>query len=272
MPSLAVRWLPLAVLLTAAGFSGCRSDTAPSAPHTVSYRLEWDQEGVVPHSGGAGWQTTNDRGYRVHLERGYLVNYSMELVECPKEALESGTDPLWAWFPVQTAWAGHMPTTPNPAAIHTPHIEALHAPVDFEVGSMLLAAQRYCRIHYLVARANRSAVGLPEDVDMVERSLWVRGTYQGAAAATAQPFELATSAANATLTDLFPPGRFGSQGAAIVVDTGKEDARVVIHRRLKPLFDGVDFDTMPPARIERQVLQNLINQTEITVQRSADAR
>lgn len=270
MRSLAVRWLALAVLLTAAGHAGCRSDSAPAALHAVSYRLEWSSEGAAIEPGGSGWETTTDRGYRVHVERGYLVDYSMELVECPKEVRESDADSLWAWFAERAAWAGHMPTTPNPAAIHTPHIEALHAPTNFEVGALLLAPQRYCRVHYLIARSNRSAVGLPDDVDMVERSLYVRGTYQAATTAAPSRFELGTSAANAVLTELFPPGRFGDHGAAFVVDTGRENARVVIHRTLKSLFDGVEFDTMPKARIERQVLQNLIDHIEIAVQRSSD--
>ena len=268
MPSLTVRWFVVALVLSTTGLVGCRSNTAPSAPHTVSYRLEWSSQGTVAEPNGNGWQTTNDRGYRVHVEHGYLADYSMELVECPKEARELDIDSFSAWLPVRAAWAGHMPTTPNPAAIHTPHIEALHAPTDFNVGSMQLAPQRYCRVHYLIARANRSAVGLPDDVDMVERSLYVRGTAQGAAATEPHPFELATSAANAVLTELFPPGRFGAQGAAIIVDTGRENARVVIHRQLKSLFDGVDFDTMTPARIERQVLQNIIDHTEIAVHTS----
>lgn len=262
MPSLVVRWFVVSVVLSAAGLAGCRSSPAPSTPHTVTYRLEWSQEGIATDPDSTGWQVTNDRGYRVHVERGYLADYSMELVECPK-------DPV-AWFAARPAWAGHAPTTPNPAAIHTPHIEALHAPVDFDVGSMLLGAQRYCRVHYLIARANRSAVGLPDDVDMVERSLYVRGTSQGATAAAPRPFELSASAANAALTELFPPGRFGTHDAAIIVDTGRENARVVIRRVLKSLFDGVDFDTMPAARIERQVLQNLIDHTAIAVQRSAE--
>jgi hypothetical protein len=266
MPSLALRWLTLAILFT----TGCRSDPARSASHTAGYRLEWSADGVDIEPGGTGWQATTDRGYRVRVERGYLVDYSMELVECPKEARRSDGDSLWAWFPVQAAWAGHMPTTPNPAAIHTPHIEALHAPTDFDVGSMSLAPQRYCRVHYLIARANRSAVGLPDDVDMVERSLYMRGAYHSATATESHPFELATSAANAVLTELFPPGHFGVAGSAIVVDTGRENVRVVIHRALKSLFDGVDFDSMTPARVERQVLQNLIDHTDIAVQRSSN--
>ena len=268
MPSLPVRWLIVAVALSAMALVSCRSHTASSSPHTVSYRLVWSSQGTVAEPHGNGWQTTNDRGYRVHVEHGYLADYSMELVECPRAALVSDIESLWAWFPLRTASAGHMPTTPNPAAIHTPHIEALHAPTDFNVGSMLLAPQSYCRVHYLIARANRSAVGLPDDVDMVERSLYVRGTAQATATTEPHPFELATSAANAVLTDLFPPGRFGAQGAAIIVDTGRENVRVVIHRQLRSLFDGVDFDTMTVARIERQVLQNIIDHTEIAVQTS----
>ncbi len=270
MPSLAVRWFAAALVFSAAGPVGCRSTTAPSTPHTVSYRLEWSSQGTAAEPNGNGWRTTNDRSYRVHVEHGYLADYSMELVECPKEAAESAIDSLWAGFQGPMAWAGHMPTTPNPAAIHTPHIEALHAPTDFNVGSMLLAPQRYCRVHYLIARANRSAVGLPDDVDMVERSLYVRGTAQAAAAAEPHAFELATSAANAVLTELYPPDRFGMQGAAIIVDTGRENVQVVIHRQLKSLFDGVDFDAMTPARMERQVLQNIIDHTEIAVRISAN--
>ena len=269
MPVLGPCWRLFALLLAVVVYAGCRSDSPPAASYSVSYRLEWSWDGATAEASG-GWQTTNDHGYRVHVERGYLVDYSMELVECPKETLSPDTDAYWARFLVQPAWAGHAPTTPNPAAIYTPHIEALHAPTDFDVGTRWLAAQRYCRVHYLIARANRSAVGLPDDLDMVERSLYVRGTSQTPSAAAPRSFEIATSAANAMLTELFPPDHFGAQASAFVVDTGHENARVVVRRGLKSLFDGIDFETMPPARMERQVLQNVIDHTEIVVQTSAN--
>ena len=269
MPSLTLRWWIVAVLFSAVGQAGCQSDAVHSAPHRVSYRLEWSWEGVSARSDGSGWDAVNDRGYRVHVDVGYLVDYSMELVECPKEAQASSADWRWIWWP-RPAWAGHAPTTPNPAAIYTPHIEALRAATSLDVGSRVLAPQRYCRVHYLIARANRSAVGLPDSVDMVERSLYVLGTYQAATAAAPQTFEIATSAANAVLTDLFPPGHYGAQGSAVVVDSGQENAHVVIRRALKSLFDGVDFEAMPPARIERQVLQNVIDHTEIAVKTFTD--
>ena len=96
---------------------GCGGAPPPSA-HMVRYAVDWDRAGVTPLADGAGWEVTNDLGYRVRVTRGYITTYSMELVECPKAAATSPLDhvaTLLGRLIEATASAGHSSGTPNPA-------------------------------------------------------------------------------------------------------------------------------------------------------------
>lgn len=218
----------------------------------MEYAIAWARDGVAPAADGTGWEITNDRGYRVHVTRGYVTSYSMELVECPKEPA--------AFVPLlrtAAAWAGHMSGTPNPAAIRPMEVESLLAPVDRDVGTVTLAPQAYCQVHYLIARAVRESPGLPADIDMVDASLHVDGTYRAPGSASPAAFTIHTAIANGGLFDRT------AASTPIRVDTGRTAARVTIRRDLGSLFDGVDFATMSdPVRADR-MLTAVIEHVEI---------
>ena len=256
----------LAVVLMACLVAGC---DAGSRVHEVRYRLDWTWGRAHAASGNGGWDVVTDRGYRVHVARGWLTSYSVELVECPRTPPPPATALLWgalAAFTVRPAYAAHEVGTPNPAAINTPHVESLDQPVATEVGAVMLRPQAYCQAHYLIARASRAAQGLPAAVDMVDASLYLEGTYQAPAAGNAVPFTVRTPVANGVQSDLFPPDRYGDETAALRVDTGSEGAVVVVRRNLATLFDGIDFATADERRIGRQVLTNLINTITIEIE------
>jgi hypothetical protein len=236
--------------------AGCTSaPTAPPAPHPVTYRLTWATDDVTPSADGSGWEVTNDRGYRIRVTRGWVTSYSMELVECPKTARNP--------FFVDAAWAGHNAGTPNPAAIKPMQVESLMDPAPRDVGTVTLAPQAYCQVHYLVARAGHDSPGLPKELDMVDVALHVEGTYRAPDAASEAAFTIHTASAYGQLFATPPP-----------VDPGRGALLVEIRRRRSRLFDGVDFAGMPAKTAALRMLQGLVDGTEVTVGapgRSTDA-
>jgi hypothetical protein len=254
-------WLLGLLLIGACG----ASPEPPSAGawHEVRYRLEWAWDDATRIENGPAWEVTNDRGYRVRVTRGYVTSYSMELVECPRDAGASPGERLGSllgWTVEGTAWAGHSAGTANPAAIRPMQVESLTEPTARDVGQVLLAPQAYCQLHYLIARAGREAPGLPPDVEMVDASLHVDGTYQARDASAATPFTLHTAVANGGLFD-----RPAGSRAAMRVDTGKNAARVIVRRHLGRIFDGVEFASMTEHQVAGEILKSLIDHVEVEI-------
>jgi hypothetical protein len=262
------RWalLGCVAIVTALGSSGCRDRTqAPAATaHEVRYELAWtDNVDAV----GDGWETANDLGYRIRVSRGWVTSYSVELVECPKDAMRSTAERIMAtaWSIIEgTAWAGHLSGTPNPAAVHPMQVESLIDSTVYEVGRVMLAPQAYCQLHYLVARAGPDAVGLPTTFDMRDATLHLEGSYRAAGTTTETPFTLHSASAYGQLFDHV------AGGAALHFDSGQNAARVVVRRDRARMFDGVDFAHMAERQQASQILKALVDHTQIEV-RADDA-
>src|ERR1051325_3652187 len=157
----------------------------------------------------------------------------MERGECPKPAA------LSPFFSPPSAWAGHASGTPNPAAIRPMQVESLLAPTDREVGTVTLVPQAYCQMHYLIARAGHDSPGLPTELDMVDVSLHVDGTYRAPGATDQTSFTIHSAIANGGLFDRT------STSVPIRVDTGRAPTRGTVRRHLGSLFDAADFPPMP---------------------------
>jgi hypothetical protein len=249
------------LVLLALVAAGCRASAVaapPAAPHAVRYRLTWTADDVTPMPDGAGWEVTSNLGYRVRVTRGWVTSYSMELVECTRSA-RATEEVLWLVTPT-TAWAGHSSGTPNPAAIRPMQVESLMDGAARDAGTVTLAPQAYCKVHYLVARAGNEAPGLPAGVDMVDASLHVEGSYRAPDATTAASFTIHTGSAYGQLFE-----HVGDPPAALRVDTGASALDVEIRRRRSRLFDGVDFMRMPVKSAGLRMLQALVDGTEVAV-------
>jgi hypothetical protein len=226
----------------------------------VSYVLEWKRERARALPADGGWEITNDLGYVVRVARGHLVTRSIELVPCdvrpPTVSWRNAIDLLLAPRP---AYAGHTAVA-DPSAIQNAEVESLLAAAARRPPMRSPGVQVYCQAHYLIARAAPEAVGLPAEIDMVDQTLRIEGTFRRPASAAFEPFSIVTSVANGKLFDL-----------AERLDTERASAVVVIRRDLDTMFDRVDFAAMPAKRIAREVLQNLIDDTEIELRVSRDA-
>lgn len=255
-----------AVAVLALATAACRS-TAPAAPaatpapHAVRYTLTWAEGDVTPAGDGGAWTVTTNVGYRVRVARGWVTSYSTELVECPRAADAGG---LGGWpFAPAAAWAGHNAGTPNPAAVKPMQVESLTDPAPHDAGTVLLAPQPYCQVHYLVARAGHDSPGLPRDLDMVDVSLHVEGTYRAPDAAADAPEATFTIHTAAAYGQLF--ARAGDPPTDLRVDPGRGGLAVEIRRRRSRLFDGVDFTHMPVKAAGLRMLQGLVDGVEVRV-------
>lgn len=230
----------------------------PVSEGEIQYEMVWLQDGVQFDADGAGWTVQTELGYIVHVETGYLVSYTMQLVECDDHTHTDETSWLDSIFLPNTAYAGHGGET-DPSLIDQPIVENLTQPTDFIFGQINAPAINYCQAHYLVARAYDSAKNLPADVDMLGNSLYLSGTYFAPNSDTPQDFIIQTDLANGTVTDLV----YNSASVHVAIGAEKADIRVV--RDLSSLLDNVDFAEMDDAERGKAVLWQLIQDTHVEI-------
>ena len=225
----------------------------------VLYSLEWDTTGAQRSQSGDAWTLDTDLGYRVQLAEGFLVSHSVELVECdarPQPLAQALLDSL-STLAVRPARAGHAPSL-NPSAFRSSYVEPIVAAAPTTTSRVLVGGRRYCDVDYLIARADVSAVGLPKAVDMVGKSLYLRGVY-AARRQRPVPFTIATTVASGRRAGLFRPGHFGDEEFRAVFDASSGDVVVRLRRRLAGMFDGVDFARSPERDWPHRILANLVD-------------
>lgn len=237
----------------------CSRDSATDRDlHPLRYVLDWKQSKARALAPQLGWEVVNDLGYTVRVTRAYLVSRSIELVPCDpqarKVALPALLDTLIGPRP---AFAGHS-NIADPSASQSAQVESLQQASARQLSAVFPGAQRYCQAHYLVARADPQASGLPADVDMVDQTLRFEGTFQQPGRDTFEPFSVSTAVANGKMLPLTR----SPEGA---LDTGRDAATIIFRRNLDTLFDRVDFSAMPEKRIAREILRNLIDGVEVEV-------
>ena len=241
-----VRWWAIACVLL---LSACDRPPSPPRDRPITYRLAWTWGRAERRDGG--WETLTDRGYRVQVTRGYVVSFSVELVECPRAT-------AGAWFTPRAAYAWHPASATNPATVRSAPVESLTAPIDQEAGTVTPPGIDYCQAHYLIARARQDSPGLPRDVDMVDASLRLEGSVSRDG--TTQPLAIVTAAANGSLKPFTVAG-----GDRPRVDTRVEAATVTFTRRLDTLFDGIEFATTTPEVVANQILDHLAQDVVVQV-------
>ena len=226
--------------------------TQPEAGQ-IRYHLTWDWGDAVPDD--LGWRVTTDRGYAVHVTEGYLVTYSVQLAPCTEDDL--GTASRWpTLFGAGEAWAGHGGPD-DPSAWITGLVEPLASPVNTSLTPITVEPELYCRAHYLLARAETGALGLPEDIDMMGTSLYIKGTV-------ARGDEPATTF---TIWSTLPTGQLLAWSEpATPIDVTDLGVDVTITRDLGRLFDGVEFATMSTESVEKTILLGLADRLTVELE------
>jgi len=187
----------------------------------------------------------------------------VQLSQCEEEETTLGS--IWnALFGIATARAGHS-SEYNPAAITTGVVERVNELKDIEAGTAEGLTERFCTVHYLVAAGDKETRELPESLQMVDRSLFFEGTWRAPNTDDHVPFTVDTALAWGLLKNLHAPGSFEVPDSELELELGEIGVLVVIKRRARALFDGVDFANLQQKVLPTRILSAFFDATEIGV-------
>lgn len=241
----------LALCAAACVSLGVHCADAPSDPATAgdgvllsraTWSLEWDTAGTHAEPGG-GWSVTNDVGVTFVVESGWLVARSVAFGPC--DLPDAGAT---GWLRLGPR-AARAHGEDDPSTLTLALIEDLARPVASSGHAALFAPTRYCRAHWLVARATDSATS------------HLRGEAVGSSLALLGSWSRAGRGGRLSLRTWWTHGHLAR--IADVVDGGLPQhdaplgADVVITRRLGALFDGVDPEALSEDELSWRVLDNL---------------
>lgn len=195
----------------------------------------------------------NREGFTVRVTEAYVATTSVELVACETTAFRRVLRALPGTLgePLARAHSAASPTRLGDPVVE----DALRSPgAEVSYGAIKPPPGDYCSVRWGVGPADGDAEGLPAGVDVVGKTLLIRGTYEKPGGAPV-PFEIASRGAF-ELPLTFAVARLGED---------RRELRVAILRDQKAWFDGVDFEgSSDEARGER-VLANLRAGTSVEV-------
>lgn len=224
----------------------------------IHYQATWAW-GRAVDTPGPGWQVTNDLGYLVTVEEGYLASYSTELVECARQDTPSLLEQILGAINPGVALAGHS-QGPNPAAVAVSRVESLAEPASVDLGRVSVSYATYCQGHYLLARATPDAVNLPAS-DAIGTTLYLQGTYQ-LGDDEAVPFVIETNLAWGGMSDLYLAD---APDQPIYAAISRDALQVTIERDLGTLFDGVDFATTDAEARAKTILRTFTSNARFII-------
>ena len=239
-----------------------RSDpAAPADPALIgglirgaTWSLTWDTERVSRVEDG-GWSVDTDRGYRVHVELGWLTTYSVSLGLCDAAVRAAMAAPAGARSGAFSGCDRRMRTrmaTPRPWISSTPRISPgassrtgpgpRRSRRRATAGPLARGARRPAR---RLARRDRSPGSEPGP-----RGRWERDGVRG---------DLAVST-------WWPQGYLVDLDAAAPDDGEAKIAQITVKRSLGSLFDGIDLASATDEQVAGSVLENLALHAESKVE------
>jgi hypothetical protein len=246
----------------AAGNGGGGAGGEAGAPEGVllwgaDWTLRWDLARVDLHPGG-GWSVKTDLGYQVTLGAGWIVDHSVSFGPCVVPPDDAGA----SWIPFHLGVReARAHDSSDPSGIELSFADDLAHPADSGPWQSVFAPTRYCRAHWLVARAT-SALDAPPGVDLGGSSMQISGSWSRAD--ESGPVAVDTWWPHGHLDDLAPlidPAEL----AAARADGVSRVARVTVERPLGGMFDGIDFAAASNDQVAGLVLDNLAAQARLKV-------
>ena len=221
----------------------------------ATWSLTWDTARVAKTEGG-GWSVDTDRGYRVHVATGWLVDYSVSLGLCDSGGQGGGGSALGRLLGVRSAYAHE---DGNASTIDLQHAEDLTGSLDpRQPWPAAFPAARYCRAHWLAGRGD-PRLDSPEGIDLQGRSLVLAGTWERDG--VRRDLAVSTWWPQGYLVDL------DAITAPAAVDDGEARvARITVKRSLGTLFDGIDLASATDEELAGRVLENLALHVEAKVE------
>ncbi|MFT3763951.1 MAG: hypothetical protein QM820_00260 [Minicystis sp.] len=233
--------------------------TAPGAVIGAAvWRLAWDRSRVVADPRGPGWSVETDLGYRVRVVSGWMIDHSVSLGPCALPQPDGGA----SWLPIRFGIrSAHAHEDADASAIESMHAEDLVHLADAGPWPSAFPAARYCRAHWLVARAT-AKTDAPAGLDFAQTSVRVAGTWERDGETGAVSVDTWWPQGNVQdLADVTDPATLAEASA----DGEMRWAYIDVTRKLGVLFDGIDFATDSEDQVAGKLIDNLVSNARMKI-------
>ncbi len=152
-----------------------------------------------------------NQGHRIVLTKAYLATGSVGLLACLDHDHHHLT---WGERLRRLIVAdAHAHSMSSPVQLGIPVVESLLAPAGerIHVGTMEPPPGDYCGLRYAAFAADHDAAGLPEDVSMEGKTLYLEGLFEPADGSAAVAFQI-DSAESFEIDLIFPQLELGGSG------------------------------------------------------------
>lgn len=247
--------LPAALLLFFLALGGCDSGGG-SVQEGISVDFHAGQDKTPDADGSVAAQPVGPKsfstteGAEVTIYRGYLVLWSATLKNACAQPGFVSVEPSWLDWMVAPA---HAHAAADPTRLSVPNVINLRNPDRAEVALGVIGPPpgSYCGVTVELLKADADTRGLPQDIDMIGRTLYLEGAYVAAPGEKPVPFTVDTG------RSLLPAHRL----LAFPLDLGESNrsARIVIGIRYDRWFDGVDLAQLDDPLQQAQLFSNVVD-------------
>lgn len=206
----------------------------------------------APYHSGEVRNFTTDLGYGVLLEQGYITLASVEIQACPS------TSAAIERLVVSVAQAH---TEASPTRLGEPHVESLLR-ADLEatdIGELNPPPGGYCLATVHFGPADDDATGLPENVEMVGLTVYLKGTFLAPGEHESQPFEIMSSGAEDAMLTLWEDA---TSNASLSLSAESPSGRLDIALLYDGWLDGIHLATETDEDMAAEVLANVARDVE----------
>ena len=223
-------------LISSFAFLGCSEDELGNTVtlNAVHHPSEVPGGSIAPAGEGIPRTFTNNVGQEITITKGYIVLSSRELHACQ-------TARIFSFIPSAYAHGGSSATRDGAPIVE----DVMRADLEMlNLGSMQPPNGHYCELEITLGAADADAENLPNDVDLVGKSLWLEGEYH--AGSGHKDFIIRSSAEVTREIDL-----------ELNLSADHRDHNITIGMAYDTWFEDVDFTKMSQDQISDLVLHNI---------------
>jgi len=234
--------------------SASKSESGVSAQFSVALHPTPNVDNSITALPAGNKTFGNSEGITITITRAYIDIGSVELEsDCGNSEFAQLPQKILGWF-IPTANA-HSASTPT--RIGEPHVISITgADLEaIELGSIAPAAGTYCGATVELTAADDDATGLPDDADMIGRSVHIEGSYSKPGDGSATAFSFNSSVDLEHAHRLFA-GR-------LTLNSGNRSADIIFDIYYQDWFNGVDPAMLADPAQTAQLLANISESVKI---------
>lgn len=212
-----------------------------------------DSEGTITAaSEGDPRVFTTNLDYEVTITSAYVTVSMVHLAECETASLQLRR----LWNRISLIPSAYAHTEGSSTELGVPNVEDLMRAdlSSLELGQLEPAAGSYCHLHVTFSPADADALHLPTDQDMVEKTLYISGTYTPPGGGASQEFEIISAEEAETEVHLLDAN---GDEAPLELSLDNPSQTVTLGLTYDTWLNDVDFSSMTDDQIAEQALTNV---------------